>query len=249
MSSHRLRVGLVLLMGGAGAWAADVAVAVASNFAAPMHKIALAFEQATGHKAVLALGSTGKFYAQIRHGAPFQLLLAADEETPARLEREALAVAGTRYTYAIGRLALWSAQAGLVDERGAVLRSGRFERLALADPKTAPYGVAALQTLNSLGLRETLAPKFVQGESIGQAYQFVATGNATLGFVALSQVWADGRLTAGSVWQVPEALHAPLRQDAVLLAKGRGQPAAQALLDFLRSETARGIIRSHGYRL
>lgn len=231
------------------AQAAEVSVAVAANFTAPMQKIASAFEHDTGHKAVLAFGSTGKFYAQIKNGAPFQVLLSADDETPARLEREGLGIGGTRYTYAIGRLVLWSRQPGLVDDKGDVLRSGRFERLALADPKLAPYGRAAVEVLNGLGVTSALRPKFVQGENIAQTYQFVATGNAELGFVALSQVFADGKLTQGSAWMLPATLHAPIRQDAVVLSSGKDNAAAVALMAYLRNDKARAIIRSFGYDL
>ena len=229
------------------AHAAEVSVAVATNFTAPMQKIAARFEQDTGHKAVLAFGSTGRFYAQIRNGAPFQVLLAADDETPARLEREGVGVPGSRFTYATGRLVLWSSQPGLVDAQGEVLRSGRVDRLALADPKLAPYGAAAIETLGALGVLEALRPRFVQGENIAQAHQFVATGNAALGFVALSQVFSDGRLTSGSAWVVPAHLHAPIRQDALLLEKGRDNPAATALLQDLRGDKARAVLRSYGY--
>jgi len=212
-----------------------------------MQKIAVAFEQDTGHKAVLSTGATGKFYAQIRHGAPFQLLLAADQTTPERLEREGLAVAGTRFTYAIGQLVLWSTEPGLVDAEGAVLRSERFTRIALADPKLAPYGAAALETLDKLGLRQQLQNKFVQGENIAQTYQFVASGNAPLGFVALSQVFADGWIREGSAWIVPAELHNPLLQDAVILKAGADNPAVLALADYLRGEKARSIMQSYGY--
>lgn len=238
--------GLALL---GAAQAAEVSVAVAANFTAPMQKIAAAFEHDTGHKAVLAFGSTGRFQAQISNGAPFDVLLAADDETPLKLEREGQGVAGTRFTYAVGRLVLWSRQPGLVDDQGAVLKTGTFTRLALADPKLAPYGAAAIETLTRLGLLEQLRPKFVQGENIGQAYQFVATENVPLGFVALSQVFADGRLTQGSAWVVPASLHRPIRQDALLLARGQGKPAALALLAYLRGEKARSIIHSYGYDL
>jgi len=231
------------------ALAAEVSVAVAANFTAPMQKIAAAFEQDTGHKAVLAFGSTGKFYAQIKNGAPFDLLLAADDETPARLEKEGLAVTGARFTYATGRLALWSQRPGFVDDKGEVLRVGHFDKLAIADPKLAPYGAAAVQALTKLGLYQSLSPKLVQGENIGQAYQFVATENAALGFVALSQVFADGRVTQGSAWVVPQNLHAPLQQDAVLLLKGKDNAAAQALFNYLKGERAQTIIRSFGYAL
>ncbi len=236
---------LLLLLAALTGRAAEVQVAVAANFTAPMQKIAAAFEADTGHKARLAFGSTGRFYAQIRNGAPFDVLLAADDETPARLEREGQG--GSRSTYAIGKLVLWSRQPALVDERGEVLKSGWFDKIALADPKLAPYGAAAIETLTQLGVLETLRPRFVQGENISQTHQFVATGNAQLGFVALSQVWADGKLKEGSAWVVPTTLYSPIRQDALLLNKGRNNSAATALLQYLRSEKARNIIRSYGY--
>lgn len=242
----RIWTGWLLALGLVAATpAAEVSVAVAANFTSPMQKIAAAFEQDTGHKVVLAFGATGKFYAQIRNGAPFDLLLAADDETPARLEKEGLG--GRRATYAIGQLVLWSRQPGLVDAQGAVLKSGQFERLALADPKLAPYGAAAIEVLGKLGLLEQLRPKFVLGENIAQTYQFVASGNAPLGFVALSQVQVDGKLREGSAWRVPAGMHTPIRQDAILLNKGRTNPAAIALLDYLRGEKARAIIRAYGY--
>jgi molybdate transport system substrate-binding protein len=227
--------------------AGEVSVAVAANFTAPMRKIAAAFERDTGHRAVLAFGSTGRFHAQVRNGAPFQVLLAADDETPRKLQAEGLAVPGTRFTYAIGRLVLWSAGPDVVDAKGAVLRQGGDGKLAIADPRLAPYGAAAMEVLQRLGLSAQLAPRLVQGESIGQAHQFVATGNAPMGFVALSQVMADGRIDKGSAWIVPADLHAPIRQDAVLLGPGRHNAAATALLAYLRGDTARAIIRAHGY--
>ena len=238
----------------AAAQASEVTVAVAANFTAPMQKIAKAFEQDTGHKAQLAFGATGKFYAQIKNGAPFAVLLAADDETPARLEKEGLAVAGTRFTYATGRLALWSKRPNLVDDKGEVLRSNGFNKLgihkiAMADPKLAPYGIAAMEVIHKLGVQANVAPKLVQGESIGQTYQFVSTENAQLGFVALSQISIDGRLTQGSAWVVPQSLHTPLKQDAVLLHAGKGNAAATALLKYLQGETAKAIIQSYGYAL
>ena len=238
---------IALLLATAGVRAAEVTVAVAANFTAPMQKIARAFEADTGHKAVLTFGSTGAFYAQIRNGAPFQLLLSADDETPARLEREGATVAGSRFTYAIGRLVLWSAQPGVVDNKGELLRKRGDGRIALANPKLAPYGAAAIEAMTILGLLQSLQPRFVQGENIAQTYQFVATGNAALGFVALSQVMVDGAIARGSAWVVPATLHAPIRQDAVLLVKGKDNTAAVALASFLKSEKARAIIRSYGY--
>ena len=230
-------------------FAAEVSVAVAANFTAPMQKLAQAFEAETGHKAVLSFGSTGTLYAQIRNGAPFQILLAADDETPTKIEKEGLGVAGSRFTYAVGKLVLWSKQPGLVDDKGDVLRSGKFQRIALANPKLAPYGAAAMETMTRLGVLQALQPKLVQGENIAQTYQFVLTENAQLGFVALSQVYADGKIAQGSAWIVPAGLHDPIQQDAILLTKGNNNPAAAALMQFLRGERAKLLIRAHGYGL
>lgn len=230
-----------------GAQAGEVQVAVAANFSAPMERLAPMFAADTGHRAVLSFGSTGKFYAQVRNGAPFEVLLAADHETPSKLEREGRGTG--RFTYAVGRLALWSRLAGFVDAGGEVLTRGRFDRLAVADPRLAPYGAAAIETLTRLGLLDALRPKLVQGENIGQAYQFAATGNAALGFVALSQVYADGRLKEGSAWIVPASMHAPIRQDAILLGKGKDNAAAGALMQYLRSDKAKAVIRSFGYEI
>jgi molybdate transport system substrate-binding protein len=239
----------VLALAGAchSARAGEVLVAVASNFVAPMHRIAAEFEKTTGHQARLVVGSTGKFYAQIKAGAPFQLLLAADDETPARLVREGDGVAGSPFTYAIGKLVLWSPKPGFVDDQGEVLKSGRFAHLALADPKLAPYGLAAIETLKALGLAEALQPKVVTGESVTQAWQFVASGNAELGFVAYSQTHAEGRLIGGSYWLVPARYYRPIRQDAVVLVKGKGVAAVDALAGFLKSPAAADIIKSYGY--
>jgi len=224
----------------------EVTVAVAANFNAPMQGIAAAFEKTTGHRVLASYGATGKFYAQIRNGAPFEVLLAADSQTPAQLLQDGAAVAGSSFTYAQGKLVLWSAQAGLIDQAGAVLQTGHFAHLALADPKLAPYGLAAWQTLRALGLQDALASRLVNAENIGQAYQYVSSGNAELGFVALSQVQQDGAV-AGSYWLVPATLYTPLRQDAVLLEKGRDHLAARAFLDFLHSDKARAIMQSYGY--
>ena len=227
----------------------EIQVAVAANFTAPMQQIAARFEQDTGHKAVLAFGATGKFYAQIVNGAPFEILLAADDETPARLEKDGHGVAGSRTTYAIGKLVLWSANPDLIDAKGDILKTGTFKHLALANPKTAPYGAAAVETLRKLGLLSDLQGRFVQGENISQTQQFVTTGNAELGFVALSQVFKDGKVSSGSAWLVPAALYQPIRQDAVLLAKGKDKPAAAALLDYLKGAKAKTTIRAFGYEV
>ncbi len=229
--------------------AAEVTVAVAANFTAPMKEIAAGFERASGHKTVLAFGATGKFLAQIVNGAPFEILLAADERIPAQLEKDGHALDGSRFTYATGRLALWSVQPREVDDRGEVLRKGAFAHLALANPKTAPYGAAAIEVMTRLGVLAKLQEKLVQGENVTQSYQFAASGNADLAFVALSQVWKDGKLGEGSAWIVPGELYLPVRQDAVLLKRGRDNAAAGALLAYLKSDAARAIIRSYGYAL
>jgi len=237
---------LVVLILSPMACADEVQVAVAANFTAPMKAIAAEFEKATGHKAQLSFGATGKFYAQIRNGAPFQVFLSADDETPAKLEQEGLAVQGSRFTYAVGTLALWSARPDFVDAKGEVLSRGSFAHLAVANPKLAPYGAAAMETLDKLGLTSKLQAKFVQGENIAQTYQFVMSGNAELGFVALSQIMKDGRIGSGSAWIVPAEMHRPIRQDAVILAPGRDNAAANALLRFLRTRAVLAIIKSYG---
>lgn len=230
-----------------GAHAAEVQVAVAANFTAPMQKIAALFEQDTGHKAVLSFGATGKFYAQIANGAPFGVLLAADDTTPEKIGKEGLGIGATRFTYAIGQLVLWSKQPGYVDAEGKVLAKSDWKHIAIANPKLAPYGLAAMQTLDKLGLTAQVQPRVVTGENIGQTYQFAASGNAPLGFVALSQVMEDGKLREGSAWVVPAGMHEPIRQDAIVLKPGQGNEAAAALMQYLRGDKARAIIKSYGY--
>jgi len=217
---------------------------VAANFTEPAKEIAAAFKARTGHTATLSFGSSGQFYAQMSKGAPFEVFLSADAERPAKAEQDGLAVSGTRFTYALGRLVLYSRTPGLVDATGAVLKSGGFAKLAIADPTAAPYGTAAVQTLTRLGLYDALKPKIVMGASIAQAYQFVDSGAAELGFVALSQV-ID--IKGGSRWQVPAADHAPIDQQAVLLKTGQDNPAAKAFLAFLKGPQAVAIIRKYGY--
>ena len=198
---------------------------------------------------IAAFGPTGGLYTQIKHGAPFEVFLAADDSTPARLETEGEILAGSRFTYAIGKLVLWSASAGYVDAQGEVLRRNEFNHLSIGNPKTAPYGLAATQVLARLGLSEAVKPKLVEGTNITQAYQFVATGNAELGFVALSQVFKDGQISGGSAWIVPEDMYEPIRQDAVILNKGKDNPAAAALVDYLKGPKAAAVIKSYGYDL
>jgi molybdate transport system substrate-binding protein len=249
MQPSRLFSALSILMFSVSAHAAEVSVAVAANFTGPMEKIAPAFETATGHKLKIAYGTVGKFYAQVKNGAPFEVLVSADDETPKRLEKDGLALPETRFTYAIGKLMLWSATPGLVDDQGQVLKRGDFKRLAVANPKTAAYGSAAVAVMKNLGVLETLTPRLVTGENITQAYQFAATGNAELGFVALSQIYKDGKYSTGSYWAVPIELYPQIRQDAVILAKGKDNPAADALMAYLKSDAARKVIRAHGYEL
>jgi molybdate transport system substrate-binding protein len=240
-------IGVLTALAACAVRAGEVHVAVAANFTAPMNVIAETFERDTGHKAKLAFGSTGKFYAQIKNGAPFEVLLSADDETPAKLVQEGSAESASRFTYAIGTLVLWSSKPGFVDAKGEVLRRGQFGKLALANPKTAPYGRAAIETITKLGLMPIAQPKFVQGENIAQTFQFIGSGNADLGFVALSQVMKDGKVQEGSAWIVPAEMHEPIRQDAVLLATGRGNPAAQALLNYMKGARAKQVMRSFGY--
>ena len=239
---------LVLMGGGAGlaARAAETQVAVAANFTEPAKEIAAAFTAATGHKAILSFGSSGQFYAQMSHGAPYEVFLSADADRPKKAEQDGLGVPGTRFTYAVGRLVLYSKTPGLVDGEGKVLSGGRFAKLAIADPAAAPYGVAAVQTMQHLGVYEAIKPKLVQGSSITQAYQFVATGAAELGFVALSQVIDE---PGGSRWLVPATNHKPIDQQAILLFTGQKNPAASAFLKFLKSPQAIAIIKRYGYEV
>jgi len=229
------------------AQAGEVTVAVAANFAGPLAALGDGFTAASGHTLKVSAGATGKFHSQIQAGAPFEVLIAADDETPKKLVAEGLAVAGSNFTYAIGKLVLWSAQPGLVDGQGAVLARGNFAHLAVANPKLAPYGQAGMEVLKARGLADTLAPRLVTAESIAQVFQFVSTGNAELGFVALSQVAAPGKPAVGSYWLVPQDLYGEIRQDAVLLKTGEKNPAALALLAYLKSAPAQRLIQSYGY--
>lgn len=249
----KLRTTTLLLMACfSTAHADEVQVAVAANFSTPMQLIVPAFEKATGHKLVAAYGATGKFYAQIKNGAPFEVLLSADDETPAKLAKENAAVAATQFTYAKGKIVLWSAKTVLVDQGGnggEVLQRGGFDHIALTNPKLAPYGMAAVESMKALGVYDALAPKFVTGENLAQTYQFIKSGNALLGFIALSQVMKDGKLIEGSAWLVPTSLYQPIKQDAIVLEKGKDKPAATALMQYLKGEQARAIIQSYGYAL
>ncbi|UAJ09157.1 molybdate ABC transporter substrate-binding protein [Glacieibacterium megasporae] len=226
--------------------AAETQVAVAANFTEPAKEIAAAYLKATGNTAVLSFGSSGAFYTQMAHGAPFEVFLSADADRPKKAEQDGLAVPGSRFTYAIGRLVLYSTIPGLVDAQGAVLKGGKFTHISIADPTAAPYGTAAMQTMTKLNVLATLTPKIVKGSSITQAYQFVATGAAELGFVAQSQVIT---VAGGSRWLVPMTLHKPIDQQAVLLWTGAKNPAAAAFVKFLKGPEAVAIIKRYGYEV
>jgi molybdate transport system substrate-binding protein len=243
---HLIGLALAAALMAAPALAADTQVAVAANFAEPAKEIATAFKAATGNTAILSVGSSGQFYAQMARGAPYEVFLSADADRPKKAEQDGLGVTGTRFTYAIGRLMLYSKTPGLVDPGGAVLRSGNYQKLAMADPLQAPYGVAATQTLRKLGLYDRVKPKLVLGSSLTQTYQFVSTGAAELGFVAYSQVIKE---PGGSRWLVPATFHAPIEQQAILLYTGQNNPAAKAFLTFLKSPAALAIIKSYGYEV
>ena len=250
MKIHAPRLAvLVAALAFGSAQADEVQVAVAANFTAPIQAIAADFEKDTGHKLVASYGATGQFYTQIKNGAPFEVFLSADDTTAKKLENEGDTVKGSRFTYAVGTLALWSAKDGYVDAKGEVLKGNQFKHLSIANPKAAPYGLAATQVLARQGLTEQVKDKLVEGQSITHAYQFVSTGNAELGFVALSQIYKDGKVTHGSAWIVPASLHDPIKQDAVILNKGKDNAAAKAFVDYLKGPKAAAVIKSYGYEL
>ena len=244
MRAVSVAVGLFFVAG--SVTADEVGVAVAANFTDAARDLVPLFEQATGHTVKVSFGSTGKLYAQIEHGAPFEVFLAADSKRPKKAEAQGLAIEGTRFTYAIGKLALWNPKSDVFKDPEAYLKEGGFARAAIANPKTAPYGLAAQQVMEQLGIWTVLQSKLVRGDSIAQTFQFVATENAEVGFVALSQVsaWKAGE---GSVWEIPQSYYAPIEQQAVLLKKGNNKPAAKAFLNFLKSKAARTVIRGYGY--
>jgi molybdate transport system substrate-binding protein len=231
------------------ALAGQVQVAVASNFTAPLQAIAAEFEKDTGHSVLASFGASGQLYAQIQHGAPFEVFLSADESTPTKLDSAGLGVSGSRFTYAVGNLVLWSATPGYLDGSDARLKANQYKHLALANPKAAPYGLAASEVLEKLGLSAAVKDKLVEGQNITQTHQFIATGNAELGFVALSQVYQDGQLSSGSAWIVPSELHTPIKQDGLILKKGEHNPAAAAFTAYLKGAKAAALITSYGYQL
>lgn len=237
----------LLLLTPSLSFADEVKVAVAANFSQPLEEIGKSFQADTGHTLLISSGATGKLFAQIQNGAPFEVMVSADSKTPEKLVKADLALADTQFTYAKGKLVLWSADVNEVDSNGEVLKSGNYAHLAVGNPKTAPYGAAAYEVLGKLGLLDTVKAKFVQGENITQVKQFVDTGNAELGFIATSQVYRDGKLAKGSAWDVPPDMYSPLTQDAVLLKKGENNAAAIALLNYLKGDKAKAIIHSYGY--
>ena len=226
-----------------GAHAASTNIAVAANFTEAAKEIAAAFKAKTGHEAVLSFSASGQFYTQIKESAPFQIFLSADEERPKKLADEGLAVADSRFTYAIGKLVLWSKDANAIKGEDT-LKANAFAKLSIANPAAAPYGVAAIETLKALNVYEAIAPKIVQGNTIAQAFQFIDTGNAEVGFIALSQLAGN---TGGSRWMVPQNLYSEIRQDAVLLKTGAANEAATGFMTFLKGPEARAIIEKYGY--
>lgn len=245
----RAILGIAFLFTGSAS-ADEVRIAVATNFLAPLKEIVARFTVETGHKATISSGSTGKLYTQIVNGAPFDLLFAADNVHPGLLEDKGLSVSGTRFVYAVGRLALWSSDPGLIKSNGAdTLREKKFNHLAMANPKTAPYGKAALQVMQVLGIWSELSPLIVTGEDIGQTFQFVASKNAELGFIAMSQLMAYDNSKGHSRWVVPGSLYDPIRQEVILLKQGGGNPAALALMKYVQTMKAGDIVERYGYGL
>jgi molybdate transport system substrate-binding protein len=249
MCSRYLVITALLLMLPLAGQAGEVSVAVASNFTAPAKIIAALFEEKTGHNARLSFGSSGKLYAQIGNDAPYEVFLSADQETPAALIRSGQGISGSQFTYAEGSLALWTANTRIEGQLRNVLESGAFHTLAIANPDLAPYGAAAIQVMENMGIDIASIPRIVKGDNVAQTYLFVSTGNADLGFIALSQIMTANAVIQGSSWIVPHDLHDPVRQDAVLLAKGLANPAAKAFLAFLKGAETQAVIVSYGYRL
>jgi molybdate transport system substrate-binding protein len=240
----KLSLAVVLAIYSGSLFPAEIRVAAASNFSSAMKEIVEQFERTTDHQVKLSSGSTGKHYAQIINGAPFDAFFAADARRPELLVESGRAIEESRFTYALGRLVLWSPQAGYVDSQGEVLKQGEFRYLSVANPKLAPYGVAAQEVLQALGLWEQLSRRLVRGENIGQTYQFVRSGNAQLGFVARSQLISTDHAAGGSYWEPPQTLYTPIEQQAVKLTDNE---AVGALMSFVRSETGIKIIREYGY--
>lgn len=242
-------IGIILLLSSSFSFADEISVAVAGNFFKPLKVLAAQFEAQTGHNVQLSVGATGKLYAQITNGAPFEVFLAADQKRPTKLVEQQLAVKESQFTYAKGKLVLWSSDPALIDAQGSRLKSPDLQHLAIANPKTAPYGEQATRALKNLGLYEQLEAKLVQGQNIGQAFQYVSSGNVQQGILALSQVTNDGQITSGSAWIIPGSLYQAIQQDAVLLDKGKNNPAAREFLAYLKTPAALQIISLFGYEV
>lgn len=225
--------------------AEDITIAVASNFSSTIKTIAKQFEKDHGHKVYISIGSSGRHYAQIKNGAPFDVFLSADARRPIRLEEEGIAIPLSRFTYALGKIVLWSPDKSLIINQGQILQNPQFQHLAIANPRLAPYGRSAKEIIDAIGAWDTLSSRIVQGENIGQTFQFVKSGNAQLGFVALSQITQSGDIKQGSHWEVPESLYSPIEQQAVLLNQ---KPTSVAFINFLKKATTRTLIRNAGYR-
>jgi molybdate transport system substrate-binding protein len=244
---HTAALAVMVAVFSTNSWSSEIIVAVAANFTKPLEDIAKIYQQDTGNTIKISSASTGKLYTQITNGAPFDVMLSADTKTPGKLVAEHYAQADSQFTYAQGRLALWSAKEGVVDQNGKVLTSGTYQHVAMCDPKLAPYGQAALETMTHLKVLPALKPKLVQGENITQAYQFVSSGNAEIGFVALSQIYKDGKVTAGSAWIVPSSYYKPIEQDAVLLTASKDKKSAAAFLSYLKSTKTKALMQRYGY--
>jgi len=242
-------ISATLLLSSTVAFAGQVSVAVAGNFFKPIKVLAADFEAQSGHQVALSVGATGKLYAQISNGAPFELFFAADQKRPSKLVEQKLAVKTSQFTYAQGQLVLWSKNPGVIDAQGKRLSSPDIKRLAIANPKAAPYGEQAVNALTKLGLYKQLESKIVQAQNIGQTYQYVSSGSVEQGIIAMSQVTVNGQITSGSSWVIPSDLYDAIQQDAVLLEKGKGNPVAQQFLDYIKSPAALKIIRSFGYEV
>jgi len=242
-------ISATLLLSSSFISAGEVSVAVAGNFFKPIKVLAAEFEAKSGHKVALSVGATGKLYAQISNGAPFELFFAADQKRPTKLVEQKLAVKASQFTYAQGQLVLWSRNSGVIDAQGKRLSSPDIKRLAIANPKAAPYGEQAVNALTKLGLYKQLESKIVQAQNIGQTYQYVSSGSVEQGIIAMSQVTVNGQITTGSSWIIPSDLYDAIQQDAVLLEKGKNNPVAQQFLDYIKSPSALNIIRSFGYEV
>ncbi len=250
--SFRVCLGTFLLLSGMTSsfvYAGELNAAVESSFALPMERIVALYQKASGNSVKINLNSSGKFYAQIKNGASFDILISSDESMPKRLVQDGLATGGSRFVFATEKLVLWSALPDFVDAKGAVLNKGNFNKLVIADPKLSAYGLASKETLEKLVMWNSIQEKLVKGENINRAYQLAATENADLAFIGLSQIMRDGKIAEGSWWLVPPEVHGPIRQSAVMLSNSKNSTEAKEFLDFLKSKKVEAIIHNFGYEL